>query len=78
VASRINSGTVWVNKHLDVGLDIPFAGAKQSGVGAESGQEGLKQFTPATIINIAKPPTSSATSASRRGSSERSRELIKS
>ncbi|MDB5306740.1 MAG: aldehyde dehydrogenase [Gemmataceae bacterium] len=54
VAARINSGTVWVNKHLDVGLDTPFAGAKQSGIGAEMGREGLEAFTQATIINMAK------------------------
>src|SRR5262249_2667775 len=54
VAARINSGMVWVNKHLDVALDIPFAGAKQSGLGAEMGLEGLKEFTQATIINMAK------------------------
>src|SRR3984957_2466054 len=34
VATRINSGTVWVNKHLDLGPDTPFAGAKQSGMGS--------------------------------------------
>ena len=45
---------VWVNKHLDVGPDIPFIGAKQSGLGAELGQEGHEEFTPATIINMAK------------------------
>jgi acyl-CoA reductase-like NAD-dependent aldehyde dehydrogenase len=54
VATRINSGTVWVNRHLDVGLDTPFAGAKQSGIGVEEGQEGLEEFTQATIINMAK------------------------
>jgi acyl-CoA reductase-like NAD-dependent aldehyde dehydrogenase len=54
VATRINSGMVWVNKHLDPGLDTPFAGAKQSGIGVEMGQEGLKEFTQATIINMAK------------------------
>jgi acyl-CoA reductase-like NAD-dependent aldehyde dehydrogenase len=54
VAARINAGTVWVNKHLDIGLDTPFAGAKQSGIGAEMGQEGLEEFTQATIINMAK------------------------
>jgi len=32
----------------------PFAGAKQSGIGVEMGQEGLKEFTQATIINVAK------------------------
>jgi acyl-CoA reductase-like NAD-dependent aldehyde dehydrogenase len=54
VATRINSGMVWVNKHLDPGLDTPFAGAKQSGIGVEMGQEGLEEFTQATIINMAK------------------------
>jgi acyl-CoA reductase-like NAD-dependent aldehyde dehydrogenase len=54
VATRINSGMVWVNKHLDVGPDTPFAGAKQSGIGVEMGREGLEAFTQATIINMAK------------------------
>jgi acyl-CoA reductase-like NAD-dependent aldehyde dehydrogenase len=54
VAARINSGTVWVNKHLDLQPDTPFGGAKQSGIGAELGQEGLEEFTQSTIINIAK------------------------
>ena len=38
----------------DSGLVTPFAGAKQSGFGAEMGQEGLEEFTQATIINMAK------------------------
>jgi acyl-CoA reductase-like NAD-dependent aldehyde dehydrogenase len=54
VAARINAGTVWVNKHLDLGPDIPYAGAKQSGIGTELGQEGFEEFTQATIINMAK------------------------
>jgi acyl-CoA reductase-like NAD-dependent aldehyde dehydrogenase len=54
VATQINSGLVWVNKHLDVGLDTPFAGAKQSGIGVELGQEGLEEFTQMTVINVAK------------------------
>jgi acyl-CoA reductase-like NAD-dependent aldehyde dehydrogenase len=54
VATRVNAGMVWVNKHLDPALDTPFAGAKQSGIGVEMGQEGLEEFTQATIINMAK------------------------
>jgi len=54
VACRIHSGTVWVNKHLDLPADIPFSGAKQSGLGTEMGVEGLQEFTQATIINVAK------------------------
>jgi acyl-CoA reductase-like NAD-dependent aldehyde dehydrogenase len=54
VAARINSGTVWVNKHLDLRPDTPCGGAKQSGVGVELSREGLEEFTQATIINMAK------------------------
>ena len=54
VATRVNAGMVWVNQHLDVALDTPFAGAKQSGLGVEMGQDGLEEFTQATIINMAK------------------------
>ena len=53
VALKIDSGTVWVNKHLDLPPDVPFSGAKQSGFGAEMGQEGLEEFTQAKVINMA-------------------------
>ncbi|HUI62038.1 MAG TPA: aldehyde dehydrogenase family protein [Steroidobacteraceae bacterium] len=53
VALRLDSGTVWVNKHLDLPPDVPFSGAKQSGLGAEMGHEGLEEFTQAKIINMA-------------------------
>jgi acyl-CoA reductase-like NAD-dependent aldehyde dehydrogenase len=54
VAQRMATGTVWVNKHLDMPPDIPFSGAKQSGFGVEMGQEGLEEFTQIKIINMAK------------------------
>jgi acyl-CoA reductase-like NAD-dependent aldehyde dehydrogenase len=54
VALRIDSGTVWVNTHLDLPPDLPFAGAKQSGLGAEMGQDGLEEFTQAKIVNVAR------------------------
>ena len=53
VASRIQSGTVWVNKHLDLPFDVPFGGAKQSGIGRQQGVEGMEDFTQARIINAA-------------------------
>jgi len=53
VALRIETGTVWVNKHLDLPFDVPFGGAKQSGIGSELGQDGLEEFTQAKIINMA-------------------------
>jgi acyl-CoA reductase-like NAD-dependent aldehyde dehydrogenase len=52
VALRLQTGTVWVNKHLDLPPDIAVRGAKQSGFGAEMGEEGLKEFTQVKIINM--------------------------
>lgn len=54
LASRMNSGMVWVNKHLDVGPHIPFAGSGDSGVGVELGAEGLAEFTQIHIINMSR------------------------
>lgn len=51
VATRIESGTVWVNQHMAVEPMTPFRGAKQSGLGGEFGQEGLHEFTQPVIIN---------------------------
>ncbi|HEY5008322.1 MAG TPA: aldehyde dehydrogenase family protein, partial [Caulobacteraceae bacterium] len=31
-AERMDAGTVWVNKHIDLAPHIPFGGAKQSGI----------------------------------------------
>jgi len=50
---RVRAGTIWVNKHLDLPFDVPFRGAKQSGLGAENGLEGLEEYTQAKIINVA-------------------------
>jgi acyl-CoA reductase-like NAD-dependent aldehyde dehydrogenase len=37
VALRAESGTVWVNEHLDIRPDPPFRGTKQSRWGARTG-----------------------------------------
>ncbi len=51
VASRVTSGTVWVNQLMAIDPRIPFRGLKQSGMGTEMGQEGLEEYTQATVIN---------------------------
>jgi acyl-CoA reductase-like NAD-dependent aldehyde dehydrogenase len=43
-----------VNKHLELPLDVPFGGAKQSGLGVEKGQKGLDEYTQTRIVNIGK------------------------
>lgn len=54
IACEIDSGTVWINKHLDFGPHIPFGGAKQSGIGVEFAEEGLYEFTQVQVINEAR------------------------
>jgi acyl-CoA reductase-like NAD-dependent aldehyde dehydrogenase len=51
LASRLEAGTVWVNKHLDLPVHIPVSGAKQSGVGVEKDVPGLEEFTQIQIVN---------------------------
>jgi acyl-CoA reductase-like NAD-dependent aldehyde dehydrogenase len=54
LACDMESGTVWINKHLDFGPNIPFGGAKQSGIGVEFAEEGLHEFTQIQVINEAR------------------------
>ena len=54
VASRLETGTVWINKHLDFPFDISVGGAKQSGHGRQLGIEGMESYTQAREINAAR------------------------
>jgi acyl-CoA reductase-like NAD-dependent aldehyde dehydrogenase len=54
VAGRLECGTAWVNKHLDITPFAPFGGAKWSGIGVENGPWGLLGFTEIQTLNIAK------------------------
>lgn len=51
VACQLVTGSVSVNRPLFPGIDIPFAGAKWSGLGVENGLEGLHAFTQLQIID---------------------------
>ena len=51
VAMRIDTGTVWVNQYLAIDANIPFRGAKQSGLGGELGEAGLHEYTQPHIVN---------------------------
>jgi acyl-CoA reductase-like NAD-dependent aldehyde dehydrogenase len=54
IALQIDSGTTWINKHLDFGPNVPFGGCKQSGIGVEFADEGFHEFTQVRVINQAK------------------------
>lgn len=57
IADRIESGSVWVNQHLNIGPHIPMAGFKGSGVGVEQSVEGLEEYTQAQVVNVARQAT---------------------
>jgi acyl-CoA reductase-like NAD-dependent aldehyde dehydrogenase len=50
VARRLDAGTVWINQHLNVHPNVPFSGHKNSGIGVEFGEEGLKEFCNVQVI----------------------------
>jgi len=54
VAMKIDSGIMWVNQHMNIHMDIPAGGSKQSGIGAELGLEGLAEFTQNHVVYVAK------------------------
>ena len=55
VASRLESGSVWVNQHCALDPAVPFPANKQSGFGVEGGLEGLYPYLALQTVNIAKP-----------------------
>jgi len=54
IAAQLETGTVWINQHCAFGPQIHMAPAKESGIGAEWGKEGVKEFTACKVININK------------------------
>ncbi|MGX9936510.1 aldehyde dehydrogenase family protein [Advenella kashmirensis] len=55
IATRLDAGTVWINKHIDRTPHLPVAGARHSGLGVELGVEGLYEFTQIKVINASSP-----------------------
>jgi len=45
LAMQLESGSAWINSHGGLNPNAPFGGVKQSGVGREFGEEGLREFT---------------------------------
>ncbi|MDA4125019.1 MAG: aldehyde dehydrogenase family protein [Thaumarchaeota archaeon] len=52
VSQGIRTGTIWVNRHLNPGPEVPFGGYKQSGLGRETGMEGLAEFLQTKHISL--------------------------
>jgi succinate-semialdehyde dehydrogenase/glutarate-semialdehyde dehydrogenase len=55
VAEALEAGIVGVNEWRPLKAEIPFGGIKQSGIGAEGGQEGIREFLDLQVISLPKP-----------------------
>ncbi|MDA4129021.1 MAG: aldehyde dehydrogenase family protein [Thaumarchaeota archaeon] len=52
VSQGVRTGTIWVNRHLNPGPEVPFGGFKQSGIGRETGIEGLMEYLETKHISL--------------------------
>jgi len=50
IAMRMETGSVWINKHGAIQPNAPFGGVKLSGVGSEFTEEGMKEYTDGQVI----------------------------
>jgi acyl-CoA reductase-like NAD-dependent aldehyde dehydrogenase len=53
MSEKLRVGTVWVNTYRAVSFTSPFGGYKRSGLGRESGLEGIKEFLQVKSVWIA-------------------------
>ena len=54
VAERLECGSTFVNTHAALQFDVPFAGAKWSGLGVENGLPGLLSFAESQVVHTAR------------------------
>ena len=54
-ASALEAGIVGVNEGRPLTAEIPFGGVKQSGIGAEGGEEGIREFLETRVISLPRP-----------------------
>jgi len=54
VALRLEVGTAWVNQHRATAANVPFGGAKESGIGRNYAELGLKGNMEARVISVLK------------------------
>jgi acyl-CoA reductase-like NAD-dependent aldehyde dehydrogenase len=50
VAGQLEAGTVWINQHSIRNPFVPASAFKNSGIGVELGEEGLKEFCNVQVI----------------------------
>ncbi|MGY3010210.1 acyl-CoA reductase-like NAD-dependent aldehyde dehydrogenase [Ewingella americana] len=54
LASRIETGAVWINTFASTAPELPFGGVKRSGYGRELSELGIKEFVNQKLVLVAK------------------------
>jgi acyl-CoA reductase-like NAD-dependent aldehyde dehydrogenase len=54
IAGRLEVGTAWVNQHRNTAADVPFGGAKESGLGRTYSRMGLQAYMEPQVISVLK------------------------
>lgn len=52
VARRLEAGMVWINSSNDSDFRVPFGGVKQSGIGKELGEAGLRAYSNEKAVHV--------------------------
>jgi acyl-CoA reductase-like NAD-dependent aldehyde dehydrogenase len=52
VVARIEAGQIFVNEHFAGGVETPFGGLRQSGLGREKGIEALRDYTQVKSVSL--------------------------
>jgi len=52
VARRLEAGMVWINSSNDGDCRVPFGGVKQSGIGRELGEAGLRAYSNEKAVHV--------------------------
>jgi aldehyde dehydrogenase (NAD+) len=58
ISNALRSGTVWINCYNAFASNTPFGGFKNSGIGRELGEYGLKNYTEVKTVVIRRPDDS--------------------
>lgn len=51
LASQLECGTAWINRHGDIRPDTPFGGVKCSGLGVEFARQGMEAYTTIQVLH---------------------------
>lgn len=55
VAEKLEAGSVWINHHIGADVNVPFAGAKHSGIGQQYSLAGLRAYTQVQALYAPMP-----------------------